>query len=182
MRELVFRGDPPRRRAAGQRARGADRLGRRTAGAGRRCSTARRTARRRSAGRDRSPPAGIAPAWLAERSIRVGARRTAGPARARAARPAGQPAEGDARRGAAGSLPMRRRRRSRRSACGCPKASGSRQPHAWRQGLVEVQDEGSQLHRARLRRRAGHDRRRSLRRRRRQDAGACGARWRTRAG
>ena len=42
----------------------------------------------------------------------------------------------------------------------------------WAQGWIEIQDEGSQLIAAACARRAGHDGDRSVRRRRRQDAGA----------
>ena len=146
VRELVFRAIRRAGERAGLRAGGDARARPRRSGAAR---LVRRLAARPGAGRrgrSRRPSAAIAPAWLLER-VRPAdrRRRAAGAARARAARPAGQPAQG--------------RRATRRWRC-CPRPSrrrispiGLRLPEgfrveetdAWRAGLVEVQDEGSQL-------------------------------------
>ena len=95
------------------------------AGAVRRLAARAGADRGRRAGGGQGHRAGLAAG--AVRSAGFG-RRAAGPAGAGAARPPGQPAQGHARRRAGRCFRRRSRRRTRRSACACPRASGSRRP------------------------------------------------------
>ena len=114
------------------------------------------------------------PDWLLPRIDRgANCRAAAGAGAARSAR---QPAEGHARGGPRRArrrgLDARRRRRFRPGACGIEGRRQVTTGPAFRAGLVEIQDEGSQLVAALVDARPGHARGRPVRRRRRQDAGA----------
>ena len=133
------------------------------------CSTARRTAPRRSPRASRRQRPGSRRPGCSTASIRWSAR-TSWPAlaRTRAARPAGQPAE--ARR--APALPDAEPTPHSPIGLRLPEGTQVEQIDAWRAGLIEVQDEGSQLICLACEAAPGMRRRRPVRRRRRQDARA----------
>ena len=139
----------------------------------RRCSTARNTAPRRSMTGELPAEGGIAPEWLERPADRLRHRRTRRPRHCSAARrsisgstrsrPTAQ-TPGSARTGRAAA-------RARR-ACALPPGTPVEQWDAYRDGLVEVQDRGSQAACHGGRRAAGGDGDRPVRRGGRQDAGA----------
>ena len=92
--------------------------------------------------------------------------------RTRAARPAGERRAGSSRRAAAPTSRRREPTPARPRGSACRRTAAVDDHPAYRRGLVEVQDEGSQLIALACAPQPGETRGRPVRRRRRQDAGA----------